>query len=137
MAPVVSYQTLVQTETKGKTQSLLEGTGPYGATLKQGLLSKPLIHTQKLVSVISITKSEIEIKGNVEDSVVGKSVQNEGVIEFETENNEVTIIDPTDNTTVLNASEPVPNAAPNAAITKSVVGCEIKTSGIKFVKRRG
>ncbi|KAI3330894.1 hypothetical protein F4824DRAFT_476773 [Ustulina deusta] len=55
---------------QSETQNRLEGIGPYGATLKQGLLSKPL------------TKSEIEIKGNVEDSVVGTYIQNEGMIEF-------------------------------------------------------
>ncbi|KAI0864913.1 hypothetical protein F4860DRAFT_463769 [Xylaria cubensis] len=136
MAPIVSYQTLVQTETKGKPQSLFEGTGLYGATLKQGLLPKPLIHTQKPVPAISITKSKIEIKASVDTSVVGESVQNEGMIEFETENDEVTIINPTDDTNVSKASEPVPDAAPDATITKSVVGCEIKTGGIKFGRRR-
>ncbi|KAF2964015.1 hypothetical protein GQX73_g9556 [Xylaria multiplex] len=137
MPPVASsYQSQVQTEIIGKPQNRLEGTGPYGATLKQGVLSKPLTHTQKQLSVICITKSEIEIKGNVEDSVVAKCVQNEGVIEFEIESKEAAITDSSDDATVVDDFGPAPNAVSNVAIMQSVVGIEIKTKDpIMFTPR--
>ncbi|KAI0971313.1 hypothetical protein F4678DRAFT_99993 [Xylaria arbuscula] len=139
MPPVASSyhtQVQVQTDTKGKSPNCLEGTGPYGATLKQGLLPKPITDAQKPPSFISIRKSEIEIQGDVEDSVVGNCVHIEELIEFEIESQDIAIKDSTDDVTVINNTWRVPNAALSMAVTQSVVACEIKTKGIKFGKRR-
>ncbi|KAK5632198.1 hypothetical protein RRF57_007912 [Xylaria bambusicola] len=80
----------VQTETKERPQNRLEGTGPYGATLKQGVLSRPLDVAQE----------------------------------------------PIDSVEMVNDRGAALDAAPGAAVAQSVIGCEIKTKGIKFGKRK-
>ncbi|GAP85718.1 hypothetical protein SAMD00023353_1300020 [Rosellinia necatrix] len=130
------HQSQVQTEAKERPQNRSEGTGPYGATLKQGLLSKPLEDTHKLLPMILITKSDIEIKGHIEESVVGRTVQIDGAIEFVIESKDDVIVEPVDDVKMADDRRAALDAAPGVAVAQSVIGCEIKTKGIKFGKRR-
>ncbi|KAI1367595.1 hypothetical protein F5Y08DRAFT_336384 [Xylaria arbuscula] len=123
MPPVATiHQSRVQTETKERPQSRVKGTGPYGATLERGVLSRPLDDVQILLPKISITQSDIEIKGHVEDSVIGRCVQNDGMIEFEIESKDESSIELIDGVKMVNGRGAALDAAPGAAVAQSVLG---------------
>lgn len=95
----------LSSQSKVQNQVLTE-TGPYGATLRNGIIPEPITPTkvclisslllprghhiparadrtwQGQVSVITVTESNIEIRGNTAKSVMGKSVHNLGIIKF-------------------------------------------------------
>lgn len=134
----------LSSQSKVQNQVLTE-TGPYGATLRNGIIPEPITPTKGQVSVITVTESNIEIRGNTAKSVMGKSVHNLGIIKFAkaSKASKATSDDTDDDAkpdaksdtkpdAVEEGPEPVPNVAPNADVDTCVIGCTVITKGITF-----